>query len=378
MNIVFFLLNLKTSGGGKVIVEIANGLSIKGHNVLLIAPRGSISNVYPIKVKTKEVGWRFKSNLATLLINLPLMIFSPVGMKPDVVISSFTIVSYFSYVFAKFRGAKPVLFAQHYEPLLFDSYHINNKFILFLYRWLSKKSYSLPGIEMISNSKWTHNKIVEATGVNFRCRIVPLSVNQNIYEAGKHFLKNSINTICCIYKPQKIKGWHTIKIAMNELHSRGIKFKLLIISPNTIIGDDFGLNCCYKVVHPPSDVEVAECYRASDLFISTSLYEGFGLPPLEAMACGVPVILTDSGGIREYAVNGKNCILIPPEDVDALINAVLMLMPNKKLKESLVIAGLDTATKRLYDDMISIFERFIMEIYEVNKLENTTNRSTFL
>jgi N-acetyl-alpha-D-glucosaminyl L-malate synthase BshA len=63
---------------------------------------------------------------------------------------------------------------------------------------------------------------------------------------------------------------------------------------------------------------VAELLRSADLFLLPSASESFGLSALEAMACGVPVVGTEVGGLREVVRNGETGALVPVGDVDAL------------------------------------------------------------
>jgi glycosyltransferase involved in cell wall biosynthesis len=66
-------------------------------------------------------------------------------------------------------------------------------------------------------------------------------------------------------------------------------------------------------------------YSAADIFITTPWYEPFGITPLEAMACGTPVIGSDVGGIKYSVVNGVTGYLVPPEDPGALARHVAEL-----------------------------------------------------
>jgi glycosyltransferase involved in cell wall biosynthesis len=59
-------------------------------------------------------------------------------------------------------------------------------------------------------------------------------------------------------------------------------------------------------------------YSAADVFVTTPWYEPFGITPLEAMACGTPVIGADVGGIRYSVANGLTGWLVPPNDPDAI------------------------------------------------------------
>ncbi len=75
----------------------------------------------------------------------------------------------------------------------------------------------------------------------------------------------------------------------------------------------------------------------ADLLAYPSLYEGFGLPPLEAMSLGVPVVATAVGAIPE--VVGDAAVLVPPRDVPALAEALLLVSRDTPTREALIAAG---------------------------------------
>lgn len=77
--------------------------------------------------------------------------------------------------------------------------------------------------------------------------------------------------------------------------------------------------------------ELKYYYAAADLFISTPWYEPFGITPLEAMACGTPVIGSAVGGIKYSVVQGETGVLVPPSDPQALAQAIQHLLYNEKL-----------------------------------------------
>jgi glycosyltransferase involved in cell wall biosynthesis len=79
------------------------------------------------------------------------------------------------------------------------------------------------------------------------------------------------------------------------------------------------------------------------VFVYPSFYEGFGLPPLEAMACGTPVISTNVSSIPE--VVGDAGILVSPTDVEELSDAMLRVLDNETLKAQLSEKGLKQASK---------------------------------
>lgn len=82
-------------------------------------------------------------------------------------------------------------------------------------------------------------------------------------------------------------------------------------------------------------------YSAAEAFVYPSLYEGFGLPPLEAMACGCPVISSDRGSLGE--VVGDAAWIVEPEDVEEICDALRKLHSEPKARAALVQKGLTRA-----------------------------------
>ena len=90
-------------------------------------------------------------------------------------------------------------------------------------------------------------------------------------------------------------------------------------------------------------------YAAADLFCYPSLYEGFGLPPLEAMACGTPVVASNSSSMPE--VLGDAALLVPPEDTPALSQAMLHLLTDQGLAAEYRRRGMARAALYRWDDI---------------------------
>jgi glycosyltransferase involved in cell wall biosynthesis len=83
--------------------------------------------------------------------------------------------------------------------------------------------------------------------------------------------------------------------------------------------------------------ELAQHYAAARIAVVPSLYEGFGLPAAEAMACGTPVIATTGGALPE--VVGDAGMLVPPADADALATAIRQLLSDQQAQQRMSEAG---------------------------------------
>ncbi len=84
-------------------------------------------------------------------------------------------------------------------------------------------------------------------------------------------------------------------------------------------------------------------YRAAEAFVYPSLYEGFGLPPLEAMAAGLPVVCSNASSLPE--VVGDAALVVPPEDETALADSIVRIASDSALREELVTRGKQQAGK---------------------------------
>lgn len=98
-----------------------------------------------------------------------------------------------------------------------------------------------------------------------------------------------------------------------------------------------------KLMGTVGEEELPLLYRSSSALVFPSIYEGFGLPVLEAMAAGTPVVASNSSSIPEVA--GDAAILLPPDDRDAWVEAVLRLISDRGQSQKMALAGREKAQK---------------------------------
>ena len=104
-------------------------------------------------------------------------------------------------------------------------------------------------------------------------------------------------------------------------------------------------------------------YAGAQALLMPSLYEGFGLPCLEAMASGVPVVASDRGALPETC--GGAALLIDPDDPDALAAAAMTAASDGERRPELIEAGLQRAAtltwERAAADTDALFDRLLRE-----------------
>ena len=211
--------------------------------------------------------------------------------------------------------------------------------------------------KIITLSGYIKDEIVQHLGISpSRITTIPLAPDKKFRVLNKNdvksYLKNKgypANYILYIgaIEPRKnlkllIKAFHDIK---NEFKGRYI---LILAGPKSwLYEEDFrlieSLGIKDKIIMPGyiPDEDLAYLYNGAKLFVFPSLYEGFGIPPLEAMACGVPVITSNASSLPE--VVGDAGIMVDPHRVDELTEAMYLVLSNENLQEEMREKGINRA-----------------------------------
>jgi glycosyltransferase involved in cell wall biosynthesis len=140
--------------------------------------------------------------------------------------------------------------------------------------------------------------------------------------------------------PRLIKAFQLLRKNENQLcqlvigggESRNIPF-LKKLAKNLRLED------CVIFTGNLIDEEVTALMNVADIFVFPSLYEGFGLPPLEAMACGTPVITSNAGSLPE--VVGDAALLVNPKNEEEICSAMKRLLFDKELRENMIKRGFE-------------------------------------
>ena len=102
---------------------------------------------------------------------------------------------------------------------------------------------------------------------------------------------------------------------------------------------DYSLQNDVLIIEEIKQEELVSFYCGADIFLFPSLYEGFGLPPLEAMSCGCPVISSNTSSLPE--VVGDACILVDPNNMKNFTDSIYNVIINENLKKELIKKGFE-------------------------------------
>jgi glycosyltransferase involved in cell wall biosynthesis len=214
-------------------------------------------------------------------------------------------------------------------------------------------------------SEFTRRRAEEKGGVELGdAQVVPAGIDPADFPPADPDPRPWRWRLLCVGRVDPRKGFAT---AIEALPRVPAKTTLTIVGPGTRHREDLRrlagrLGVGERVAWTQVDrSELREHYRAADVLLFPSTEpEGFGLVPLEAMACATPVVATALGGSGEYLVHEENCLVIPPADPEALSAALARLSDDQALRGRIVAGGLKTAAvftvDRLADELECIHE----------------------
>jgi glycosyltransferase involved in cell wall biosynthesis len=119
--------------------------------------------------------------------------------------------------------------------------------------------------------------------------------------------------------------------------------------------------------------------RSADAVLAVPWYEPFGIVPLEAMACGVPVVASAVGGMLDSVVPGVTGLHVPPRRPDRIASAVRALLDDSGLRASLGRAGVERARRlyswdRIADETLDVYEALLTRVQRARTVRDRSAR----
>lgn len=353
MRITFILSSLRLSGGVRVVIEYANRLAGRGHQVYLVAPLASIDDemrsVLSEKVTIRQS--RVARSQKSSWVNLLALSWSLARSVPasDIILSTHTPTTLVSFIAGKIlhRG-KLVWFFQDYGVMFEDRP---------LEAWLMRNA-TLWHPLVVTISKFCRQDLLQYRDAEIVVTGEALSdpeIFQPVFSSQRP--KHSEKAIFFLGDLRPRKGLQDFLAAATIVYKKMPAIKLWVAMKDAA---DLASDLPIQVFERPTREQLIDLYTGCDLYVSASWCEGFGLPPLEAMACATPVVLTDSGGVREYAEDRVNCLLVPPRQPEMLADAMLRVLEDEQLAEKLSQNALKTAQRFEWNTVIDRLENALV------------------
>jgi glycosyltransferase involved in cell wall biosynthesis len=253
-----------------------------------------------------------------------------------------------AFIVSDSRKGVPIHHLQHFEDVFIaaDDEYSKKRF---------RDSFALP-IKRTVNSIWCRDQVETHFGI--KSPVINPGIEHGVFHPRKDAEKSGKLRVLAFGKDLPLKGFADILKAMAVVKKEIREVELVVFGakPVGIKGDvdyDFRLS--------PSDEDLARLYSSADAFISASWFESFPGPPLEAMACGCPVVTTRYG-TEDYAVDGINSLVVMPKDASALAHAVLTLLNDDAMRRRFREAGIETAKRFTWDATTDRFEEYFSSL----------------
>lgn len=263
------------------------------------------------------------------------------GLRKHWLPSDVTIATHFSTIYAAYLYARTscVLYhCQHFEELTATDP---------VMAAIARLSYHVP-VPLILNSTWLKSIVSERIGRDGD--LLTPGIDTGMYfprvPLDRKYSQCDKTQILAYCDHRPFKGWSDVERALSLLPKRfpHRTLRYLVFGqrppistlPLQYMGRIFG-------------ADLADLYSSSNIFVGASWFESFPLPPLEAMACGTAVVTTPAG-TEDYVRDGLNAVLVPPQDAEALADAISTLIEDPDLCHQLAGAGVDTAKQHPWSD----------------------------
>ena len=340
MRATFISPCLDTYGGDRVIGRYASGLAARGHDVRVVSVGEPKSTLFYEGLNTITLGHdafpRSKADYVRAGWSLVRRV-----KDPGVIIPTWTPTLPLAVLLKAVRaGRRTVWLAQDYAEMFAN---------LPTEVWLLEAGARYcDAVITISTLCAEHLHAERHPG---KVTIIHSGVDEVFFFDGVP--KKRSEVLLFVGDPIPRKGWREFVTAWEGLRSTRPNLAFVIVCrrpPKDELPE--GGTCLVGL----SDEEVAEQYRRAAVYVCASHAEGWGLPALEAMASGTPVVTTLHGGCEAYARDGLNCLTAPVADSPALQRGIARILSDRALCERLIRAGRDTAGQYSWPSAIDRFE----------------------
>lgn len=331
MKINFLVPHLCIGGGVKAMVYYANLLSRRGHRVTIICLEKDFllrnkMNLIGAKPKWINIRANIKYVSSFNKRNIP---------DGDILFVGGWHVAKCIKDFPISKGKK-FYSAQHYESL----FHGPPEEV--------DKIYSYP-MKFIAIATWIKDILKEKFNVDSEVIVTPVDLGL-FYPKRSGYSKDK--RILMLHHDFEWKGVKDGLIAFEMAKKEFPNIKLVMFGARK---EKIDIDCEYH--YKPPQNKLVDIYNSCDIFLWPSWGEGLGMPPMEAMACKCALVTTDTGGGREYAIDGVTALVSPPKNPEALFDNLKRLLLDEELLKKIAENGYNFIKRFKWKDAVTRLEQ---------------------
>ncbi|HEV8711944.1 MAG TPA: glycosyltransferase [Candidatus Binatia bacterium] len=338
LRVTYVLHALTVAGGVLSVVQLVNELILLGVEARIVALR-EYPEIYDWKFLTRPIIFKTVSELWK---NFP---------ESDIAVAThWTTASWVAEVMKSERASVGAYFIQDYESWFFPEEDHES-------RAKVKQTYELIPHKIVK-SDWLKGLLVRD---GFSAHKIPLGMDLALFYPREVHPPSSPIILAMARPRTPRRGFPYVIEALRQVKEAIPEVEIVLF------GDDLSaqqIPFSYRDAGIITDQnQLAALYSTADIFLDGSDFQGFGRTTLEAMACGAACVVTDVGGVTEYARDGENCVLVPPKRSDAFAEAILRILRSVDLKRKLKQGGFTTVKdychKREAQETLAYFEGLV-------------------
>lgn len=337
------MLGLTPHGGNRILVEIANNLVSRGYSVTIITPNRASRMPYVLdeRVLVKKIGPSINSKILLFIIYLFV---SPLYLKNKTILANQFLTVLPSWVASHIFHSKYVYFVQGIEYRVYKGKLFG--VLKAVCEWTYRKGQIVAANSYLASELENYNKVLLT---------LKLGVSSKFFSTPKILDSKEFDVIYFLRR-EKYKRIDRFNALLPFFIKNDVR--VLCVSQDSDLLDSYSNRAA--TLCPKNDEELINALDKSRVLLLTSDHEGFSLPPLEAMARGLPSVMYECGGPKVYAVHEKNCLIVTDSQESSAVKYIEKLLTDKVFYSELSKAGFDTASRFKLDGAINVFVEYLI------------------
>jgi glycosyltransferase involved in cell wall biosynthesis len=254
--------------------------------------------------------------------------------------------AYVAQTLAELQNRPNMYYAQAYESTFSKAK---------VYQYFASKSYTFPLVKF-TQSAWLKKFLEQHYGGT--TYYLGMGINHDVFRPSKD--EEQKRNIVTIARRDANKGFKVFLDAITELRKKRTDFKVVIIGEKEALG-------IQRISFPfefagwiNQDEELARHYQGS-IFVNTGIHEALPMPPIEAMACGATLVMTNMAGAMEYTREEENCLLAPIGNAKKIAERLDEVLSSESLRERLWKNAISTANRYTWTSVVNKFKDMVRQ-----------------